>query len=92
MGFLLLELFTEFVCCMFLLIKESYSIAQTGHNTNPQLASPPTPLQGEREWYALLDWVAGPISLVETLVVAFLALLRHSLLPLLALLRHSLLL
>ena len=38
-----------------------------------------------------LDWVAGPISLVEALVVALIALLKPWLLPLFALSRHSLL-
>ena len=38
-----------------------------------------------------LDWAAGPISLVEALVVALIALLKPWLLPLFALSRHSLL-
>ena len=39
-----------------------------------------------------LDWVAGPISLVEALVVALIALLKPWLLPLFALLSHCILL
>jgi len=65
----------------------------------PKLASTPAPIgltpnpspRGEGRGMPYLDWVVGPISFVETFVVALFALLKPWLLPLFALSRHSLL-